>query len=302
MTASEGLNYGIVFPNWVVEGDTEELVAYGVAAEQAGWDGVFLADHLIYPGLGPEEKLDSSEYKGFPDPWITAAGIASRTEEIRLISWVTPVPRRQPWQLARNLATLDQLSNGRVMLGTGLGTPSDYTRFGKSWEPSQLGDRYDEALAVIEGLWSGEPFSYNGAFFSLDHAVLKPTPVQEPRIPIIVGGVWPNKNPFHRGARWDGMVPHYRGDGIVPQDGATYAPPRDDDTTHDEEVQTMVEYYHSIVDESGELFLPADPQDRGSDWSSQCKQLGASWVYFRPKRESGEWYLDEQYIRQGPPA
>lgn len=302
MTDSEGLNYGIVLPNWVVEGDSEELVEYGVAAEEAGWHGVLLADHLMFPPVGPEEKLDSSGYSDFPDPWVTAAGIAARTEEIRLVSWITPVPRRQPWQLARNLATLDRLSDGRVILGAGLGTPSDYTRFGESWEPKQLGKKYDEALDIIKGLWSGEPFSYDGDFFAIDHAVLKPTPVQEPRIPVIIGGIWPNKKPFHRGARWDGMVPHYRGDGVVPQDGATYAPPRHDDVTHDEEVQNMVEYYNSIVDEPGELFLPADPPDGGPDWISQCKKLGATWVYFRPKRETGEWHLDEEYIRDGPPT
>lgn len=298
----DNTKYGFVLPNWEVQGDTERLVEYGVAAEEAGWDGVFLADHLMFPPVGPEERLDSSEYIDFPDPWVTAAGIAARTEEIRLMSWVTPVPRRQPWQLARNLATLDRLSNGRVMLGTGLGTPSDYTRFGESWEPKQLGKKYDEALDIIEGLWSGDPFSYDGDFFSIDHAVLKPTPVQEPRIPVIAGGVWPNKKPFHRGARWDGMVPHYRGDGVIPQDGATYAPPRDADVSHDEEVQNMVEYYNSIADVPRELFLPADPPDRGPDWISQCKHLGASWVYFRPLRETGEWRLDEEYIREGPPT
>lgn len=299
---STELNYGIALPNWIVEGDAERLVEFAVAAEEAGWDGVLLADHLMYPPLGPDETLDSPEYNDFPDPWLTAAGIATQTENIRLMSWITPIPRRQPWQLARNLATLDRLSNGRVMLGTGLGTPSDYTRFGQAWEPKRLGQMYDEALDVITGLWTGESFSYDGEFFSIDDAVLRPTPVQDPRIPIIVGGIWPNKKPFQRGARWDGMVPHYRGDGIVPNDGATFAPSRDDELTHDEEVRNMVEYYNAIADEPGDLFLPADPPDSGSDWISQCEQLGASWVYARPKRETGEWHLDEEYIREGPPS
>ncbi|MFW6153451.1 MAG: LLM class flavin-dependent oxidoreductase [Halobacteriota archaeon] len=205
------LKHGIVLPNWEVDGDTERLVEYAVAAEAAGWDGVFLADHLAMSGEdGPPP---------FPDPWITLAGIAARTEKLRLVSWVTPIPRRQPWQVARDLATLDRLSDGRVILGTGLGRAFDYTTFGTPYEPKLLGRRYDEALDVITGLWTGEPFSYEGEHFTVDEAVMQPRPVQEPRIPIIVGGLWPNKQPFHRGARWDGMIPHYRGDGIIPAEG-----------------------------------------------------------------------------------
>lgn len=96
------LQYGIALPNWEVAGDTERLVEYGVAAEEAAWDGVFLADHLAMGG--------DDGYPAFPDPWITLSGIAARTYEIRLGSWVTPIPRRQPWQLARNLTTLDTRS------------------------------------------------------------------------------------------------------------------------------------------------------------------------------------------------
>lgn len=143
-----GLNYGIVLPNWEVEGETERLVEYGVAAEEAGWDGVLLADHLV---MGGEED----GYPGFPDPWITHSAIAARTDEIQLVSWVTPIPRRQPWQLARDLASLDRLSDGRVVLGTGLGRAFDYTTFGTSWEPAVLGAKYDEALTIIDRALDG---------------------------------------------------------------------------------------------------------------------------------------------------
>lgn len=287
------MKYGIVLPNWVVEGDPGLLVECGELAEEAGWDGVFLADHLIPP--------TEEESEDFPDPWITLTGIAARTETIKLGSWITPIPRRQPWQLARNLATLDQFSGGRVILGTGLGTPSDYSRFGRPWEPKPLGQRYDEALDVITGLWSGEPVSYDGEIYSIDDAVLRPAPLQEPRIPIIVGGVWPNKKPFHRGARWDGIVPHYRGDGIIPKDGGPYAPARDEELSHVEEVTNMLEYYQDIADDPGELFLPADPPDGGEDWIEMGEELGATWVYTRPK-EAGEWFLSRELILEGPPG
>lgn len=301
MVANKGTErpkHGIVLPNWEVEGDPDRLVEYAVAAEEAGWDGVFLADHLIFPPSGPAE--DHTEYGPFPDPWITLAGIATRTSEIRLGSWVTPVPRREPWQLARDLATLDRLSDGRVILGTGLGRSSDYTTFGESWEPKQLGQRYDEALDIITGLWRGEPVSYDGEHYTVDEAVMLPTPVQEPRIPIIVGGLWPNKKPFHRGARWDGIIPHYPGDGIMPEGGLDGVA-EGSDREPEAEVRAMLEYYQDIADDPGDVFLPADPPHRSSEWLQTCNDLGVTWLYTRPRDASGQWELSMDRIRRGPP-
>lgn len=113
----------------------------------------------------------------FPDPWITLAEIATRTEEIRLGTWITPIPRRQPWQFARDLATLDYLSDGRVILGAGLGTSKENEMLGLPADISTLAERYDEALDVITGLWSGEPVSYDGTHYTIDDAVMHPAPV-----------------------------------------------------------------------------------------------------------------------------
>lgn len=295
MTASGGIKHGIVLLNSQVDGDAEQLVEYGVAAEDAGWDGVFLADHLVPKSESP-----------WPDPWITLAGIATRTDDIKLGSWVTPIPRRQPWQLARNLATLDRLSNGRVLLGTGLGRSFDYTTFGDSWEPRQLGEKYDEALDIITGLWTGEAFSYDGEHYTVEEAVLRPTPVQEPRIPIIVGGLWPNKKPFHRAASWDGTIPHYRGDGIFPaegvdpeQTGDLDLPPRPGDP--EEEVRALVDYYIEQAGGDGDIFLPADPPHAADDWFNFCESLGASWLYTRNVDPNTGWELNMERIRAGPP-
>lgn len=292
------LKHGIVLLNSLVDGDAERLAEYGVIAEEAGWDGVFLADHLV---PGGEEGVD------WPDPWLTLSAIAARTEEITLGSWVTPVPRRQPWQLARDLATLDRLSDGRVLLGAGLGRAFDYTTFGEAWEPRRIADRYDEALEIIDGLWSGQPFSYDGAHYTVDDAVLRPTPVQSPRIPIVIGGIWPSKKPFERGARWDGIIPHYRGDGIIPSAGL------DSDDTGDlelperpggpeAEVRAMIEYYRERADELGTILLPADPPHADEDWLPFCRELGASWVYTRNVHPEDGWELDRELIRQGPPG
>lgn len=292
------MKHGIALPNWAVDGDTASLVEYAVEAEEAGWDGVLLCDHLIFPPSTPDET--PSEHGAFPDPWITFAGIAARTSDIRLVSWITPIPRRQPWQLARDLATLDHLSEGRVILGTGLGRASDYLPFGEPWEPKRLGRTYDEALDVITGLWGGEPFSYHGEHFTIDDAVVLPTPVQEPRVPIIVGGLWPNKKPFHRAARWDGMIPHYPGDGIIPEEGIEGQVPsaeRDPEDT----VRAMLEYYRDLTDDPGEIFLPADPPHRSPGWRDLCDELGVTWLYTRPRDESDRLTIDMNRIRSGPP-
>lgn len=299
MAASSGIKHGIVLLNSQVDGDAERLVEYGVAAEDAGWDGVFLADHLVPEGEdGPLE---------WPDPWITLAGIATRTEEIMLGSWVTPIPRRQPWQLARDLATLDRLSDGRVLLGTGLGRAFDYITFGDPWEPTRLGEKYDEALEIITGLWTGEPFSFAGTHFTVDEAVLRPTPVQAPRIPIVVGGIWPNKKPFHRRAKWDGIVPHYRGDGIIPAEGVDSG---DSDDLRvparpggpEDEVGAMIDYYTEVADGPGEILLPADPPHAGDEWLDFCAELGATWVYTRTLDPETGWDLTMERVRRGPPG
>lgn len=290
---SKGVNHGLVLPQWEFGGDAESIVEYAVTAEAAGWDGVFLADHLVFPpGDDLKEAPEFPGYDGFSDPWITFAAIAAATERIQLVSWVTPVPRRQPWQLARDLATLDRLSNGRVTLGTGLGRGTDYVPFGRSYDLRELGARYDEALDIMDGLWRGDRFSYDGDYFTITDATLLPTPVQNPRIPIVVGGLWPHKKPIQRGARWDGIVPHYPGDGIHPDEP---------EETPEDEVRTMLEYYRGLTDDPGEILLPADPPHASSDWLDVCVDLGATWLYTTNRDPSGEWIVDIETVREGPP-
>jgi alkanesulfonate monooxygenase SsuD/methylene tetrahydromethanopterin reductase-like flavin-dependent oxidoreductase (luciferase family) len=133
--------------------------------------------------------------------------MAVRTDTIRLGTEVTPVARRRPWKLARELVTLDHLSNGRMILGVGLGDLND-AGFGAVGEPTSLRDRatlVDESLAILDGLWRGEPFSFNGTRYHVDHVVFQPTPVQQPRIPIWIGGGWPNVGVKRGAPRWDGI-------------------------------------------------------------------------------------------------
>lgn len=262
--------------------DTATLVEFGVAAEGAGWDGVFVSDSLPF-----------SEY---PDPWVLLAGIAARTETLRLGTWVVPVPRRQPWQVAKEVATLDRLSDGRVILGAGLGNDPDYEAFGRPYDPPTLGERLDEALDVITGLWGGEPFSYDGEHFTLEDAEVEPTPVQEPRVPVLAGCWWPNKKPFRRGARWDGIMPYFpslTGEGTGPHGETASGSP-------EQEVRDALEYYRGITDDPGDVLLPTIPSEDPSEFAATCEELGATWLLTTDVDGEPDDVL--RRIRDGPPG
>jgi alkanesulfonate monooxygenase SsuD/methylene tetrahydromethanopterin reductase-like flavin-dependent oxidoreductase (luciferase family) len=190
---------GVAVPNFGDE--PASLIELGVAAERAGFDGFFLWDHIVFSDTGDGPPII--------DPWVVLAVVASRTSRINLGTMITPVPRRRPWQLARQTASLDRLSGGRVILGVGIGSPA-YGDFGIFHEPSQdriRADLLDEGLDVLNGLWSGERFSYAGQHFTVDPVRFTPVPVQRPRVPVWVGGILPATRPVARAARWDGVVP-----------------------------------------------------------------------------------------------
>ena len=259
------------------------MIEYAVAAEEAGWDGVFLAD-----GLYPE----------FPsiDPWITLSGIATRTSSVVLGSWVTPVCRRPPWQLAHDLATLDHLSDGRVLLGAGLGSEGNYTTFGEEWDPGRIARRYEEALEVIAGLWEGTSFSYDGEFYTVDGAELPHPTVQRPRIPILLGGWWPNRKPFQRAAEWDGIMPSAPSFyGSPGEQGEPVTGPIE------EEVADLVGYYRRVADDPGEILLPIDVPEAPDDFAETCRDLGATWLLTSSLLDGDSHEQNLARIRDGPP-
>lgn len=175
-----------------------ELVALAVAAEQAGWDGAFYWDHLVWQ---PEFRLDVH------DPWLLLGAAAARTERVTLGPMVTPLARRRPWVVAKQLATLDHLSQGRAVLGVGLGEPpeADFAAFGDPADPRERAARLDEGLAVLDGLLRG-PLDHAGAGLRV-RAELLPRPLQRPRPPVWVAAVAPHRRPLARALRWDGVVP-----------------------------------------------------------------------------------------------
>jgi hypothetical protein len=172
------------------------------AAEAAGWDGVFVPDGIALQDF-------SGNAMPFFDPWVMLAGIAAKTERIRMGPLIAAVPRRRPWKLARETGTLDHLSNGRVILAAGLGASPDDGGFSKVGEPTDLKTRaelMDECLAIVDGLWTGKPFRFAGKHYRVDEMTMVPPPVQKPRIPTWVVGVWPKPKSMNRVLRWDGIV------------------------------------------------------------------------------------------------
>lgn len=191
------MRFGFSLPNFGDYGDVRLLAALAAEAEAAGWDGCFLWDHIAWPWPGD-----------FVDPWIALTAIALRTERIRFGPLVTPLPRRRPAKVARETATLDRLSGGRLVLGVGLGSgPDEFDQLGEAPDPKRRAAMLDEGLAVLAGLWRGEPFSFAGEHYAVRQARFTPTPVQRPRIPVWVAGTWPRRGPLRRAARWDGYVP-----------------------------------------------------------------------------------------------
>jgi alkanesulfonate monooxygenase SsuD/methylene tetrahydromethanopterin reductase-like flavin-dependent oxidoreductase (luciferase family) len=170
--------------------DPRVAVDLARVAEETGWDGVFVWDHLMY--RDPVERV--------ADPWIVMSAMACATDRITIGPMVTPVPRRRPQVLARQTATLDHLSNGRLVFGVGLGGDpgGELSNFGEEMDPRLRATLLDDGLEQIDRWWRGEEA----------HGVsMRPGPVQLPRIPIWVASRYPHRAPVRRAARWDGWFP-----------------------------------------------------------------------------------------------
>jgi alkanesulfonate monooxygenase SsuD/methylene tetrahydromethanopterin reductase-like flavin-dependent oxidoreductase (luciferase family) len=179
----------------VTTGDPRTVADLAAEAEVAGWDGVFYYDAIA---IG-----DAPLY----DPWVVMTAMAMRTERVRLGAIVTPPARRRPWKLAREAMTLDRLSNGRLILPVGLGTLDDagFANVGEPTDARIRAEKLDESLAILAGLWTGEPFAFEGRHYRFGPMTFRPTPVQRPGVPIWVVGAWPHERSMRRAVRWDGI-------------------------------------------------------------------------------------------------
>lgn len=274
------VNYAIDLPNVGLFADPNLLAELAVATERAGWDGFFLWDHLLYSDDWP-----------VVDPWVTLAAIAARTERIRLGLCVALLARQLPWEVAKRAATIDQLSGGRFILGAGLGSRTEeFTAFGLSSDPTERAGRLDEALEIVTASWSGLPFTHEGRHFQVEAPAMTPVPAQRPRIPIWVGGRWPNRAPFRRATRFDGVFPIH----------ASYS---SGETMPPEELGAVVDY---VARRRATPFDVALEGATSPDWRDVARideyvAMGLTWWVEALGWWRGDVDLARQRIDAGPP-
>jgi alkanesulfonate monooxygenase SsuD/methylene tetrahydromethanopterin reductase-like flavin-dependent oxidoreductase (luciferase family) len=164
--------------------DPRTLTDLAVRAEERGWDGFFLWDHIAY----------DPPVRAIADPWVALAAIAAATARVTLGPLVTPLPRRRIHKLARETASLDLLAGGRTVFGVGIGGDKggELSRFGEELDAKERARLLDDGLAELTAYWDGG---------------FEPRPLQQPRIPVWVAARWPNRRPVRRAARWDGIFP-----------------------------------------------------------------------------------------------
>jgi alkanesulfonate monooxygenase SsuD/methylene tetrahydromethanopterin reductase-like flavin-dependent oxidoreductase (luciferase family) len=193
------VRYALFLPIFDELAEPAAVARLAATAEEAGWDGVFVWDHVAY----------SAPVEAIADPWITLAAIACATERVRLGPMITPLPRRRPVQVAREVATLDRLCAGRVTLGVGIGDDGagELSGTGEQLDPRIRGQLLDEGLQVLAAAWSGERVHHRSTHYVLDGLALRPMPVQRPHPPVWVAARYGNPAPLRRAARHDGVFP-----------------------------------------------------------------------------------------------
>jgi alkanesulfonate monooxygenase SsuD/methylene tetrahydromethanopterin reductase-like flavin-dependent oxidoreductase (luciferase family) len=203
------IKFGIYIANYGITNDPQDYIDLAILSENNGWDGFFLWDHIF---------LSSDKTQPFLDPWIILSAVAVKTKRIKLGTTITPLARRRPWIIAKEVSTLDRLSKGRMILGVGLGIDCDFSVFGENTDRLIRSEKLDESLHILKGLWANKPFTFKGKHYNIKEADFFPKPFQE-KIPIWVGGTWPIKKPFQRAAQYDGVFPLKAGeDSLSPND------------------------------------------------------------------------------------
>jgi probable F420-dependent oxidoreductase len=189
------MQYGIELAPFGPHADPRNVIPLARAAEESGWEAIFVWDHLNW-GDWPVPAAD---------PWVMLASIAAVTEDVRLGINVCPLPRYKLHVLGRTLATLDLASGGRLILGVGLGAVhEEYTAYGEPGTYTARAAMVDEGLPLLDRLMSGETVTHQGEHYTLKDATMRPQPVQQPRVPLWIGGE--SKPALRRAARWDGWI------------------------------------------------------------------------------------------------
>ena len=286
------MRFSINVPNFGDFADATAIVTAATAAEQAGWDGFFVWDHVVH-------SKQARVGQPFGDPWMLLTAAALATSTIKLGPLVTPPARRRPQQLARQVATLDSVSGGRVIFGAGLGGPIDdeFGSFGETTDPVELAEMLDEGLELLAEYWSGQRVDHEGKHYRVHDVTLLPATVQQPRPPVWIAGYWPKQRPMRRAACWDGAVPLFA--------SARHGHPPDLG-----EVRDLIAYVgeHRTSDQPFDFVIggisPADPS-QAADLVAPYRDAGATWWDERQIMTGPELYSLDAVLRRieaGPPA
>ncbi|RZU16133.1 alkanesulfonate monooxygenase SsuD/methylene tetrahydromethanopterin reductase-like flavin-dependent oxidoreductase (luciferase family) [Kribbella rubisoli] len=287
------MRFSINIPNFGDFADAHTVARVAAAAEEAGWDGLFLWDHVVH-------SKEQRRGQPFGDPWMLMTAAALATSRIKLGPLVTPVARRRPEQLARQVATLDLMSNGRVIFGAGLGGPiaDEFGSFGDTTDAKVLAERLDEGLDLLSAYWAGERVNHSGKHYQVDDVEMLPATVQSPRPPVWIAGYWPKKAPMRRAARWDGAVP------LFTSANHGEAPPVD-------ELRELVAFIEEQREDRSTPYdvivggiSPADAA-RSRAIIEPLAEAGATWWDERQLIRGKEFYRLEPVMRrieQGPPS
>jgi alkanesulfonate monooxygenase SsuD/methylene tetrahydromethanopterin reductase-like flavin-dependent oxidoreductase (luciferase family) len=192
------MRHGVFMPIFDELADPATLARLATRAEDRGWDGMFLWDHVMY----------RPPVRAVTDPWIALAAMAVATERIELGPMVTPLARRRPWIVARQAVALDRLSGGRLILGLGLGLDAsggELSRFGEETDDRRRAAMLDEGLDLLAGLLSGEAFDHRGEHYQARDVRFLPGPARPGGLPIWLAGRWPHRRPIERALRHDGL-------------------------------------------------------------------------------------------------
>jgi len=204
------MKYGFVVPNNLGIENPMDVIQLGVRSEELGFDSVWVNHHVLHLGY-VKERLGTKPYQ---DPLITLTWLASQTSHIALGTSVLVMPYLHPMVLAKQLATLDQLSGGRLIVGLGAGSlPEENAAMGVPYD--ERGGYCNEFIEVLRLLWTDNEASFSGEFFSFEKLCSSPKPMQDPHPMIVVGG---NRPPaLRRAARFgDGWHPmNVSPDGVV---------------------------------------------------------------------------------------
>jgi probable F420-dependent oxidoreductase len=188
------MKFGMIFVNAGPLGEPDATTGLAQLAEEHGFESLWTVEHTVVPAgyeseypYSEDGKMPGGDAVSITDPLIWMTWVAAVTKRIRVATGILILPQRNPLTLAKELATLDRLSGGRVDLGVGVGwLEEEFEALGIPFE--ERGARTDEYIEALRALWNDDPASYKGRFVSFERCHSNPKPVQPDGIPITVGG------------------------------------------------------------------------------------------------------------------